>query len=155
MSYSQVTVRLVALLFFTYWSFFFGAEIVSTIQLYQKGNDIYHALLNNTHADTAGKDDNGVPLIMHRMWKDDHIMERDNPELPASWAKAFASCSEQYRRRNWTTILWTDDSICMFMEKHYPSFVPVYDSYPYDIQRVDAARYFILYHYGGERVLRK
>ena len=35
------------------------------------------------------------------------------------------------------------------MNKEYSSFLPVYESYPYNIQRVDAARYFILYHFGG------
>ena len=34
-------------------------------------------------------------------------------------------------------------------QEHYPWFLPTYRSYPYDIQRVDVLRYFILHHHGG------
>jgi len=30
-----------------------------------------------------------------------------------------------------------------------PWFLPTYDNYPYNIQRVDSSRYFLLYQYGG------
>ena len=84
------------------------------------------------------------------MWRDDSILQTSrNPELPANWTRAFNNCNKQYQLRNWTTILWTDESICSFIKNHYPSFLPTYNSYPYSIQRVDAARYFILFHYGG------
>mmetsp|Transcript_33309 Transcript_33309/g.60011 ORF Transcript_33309/g.60011 Transcript_33309/m.60011 type:complete len:318 (-) Transcript_33309:6-959(-) len=144
------TASVVILVTISYWSFFFGAEIVSTLRLYRKGDQFFH-VINITRADNPNSTYHrtNVPLIMHRMWRDDSIIENNNPELPVNWTKAFAQCNEQYRLRNWTTILWTDDSIRAFIEKHYPSFVPTYKSYPYNIQRVDAARYFILYHYGG------
>lgn len=133
----------------SYWTYFFGAELFSTLLLYQKGNGIYH-VLNTTLPDSIHTNyKKTVPLIMHRMWRDDHILDDNNSELPANWTKAFTHCNEQYRKRNWTTILWTDESIRVFMNEHYPYFIPVYDSYPYNIQRIDAARYFILYHYGG------
>lgn len=35
------------------------------------------------------------------------------------------------------------------MEKEYPWFMPTFYSYPHHIQRVDAARYFILHYFGG------
>lgn len=35
------------------------------------------------------------------------------------------------------------------LQDHYPWFLPTYLAYPYHIQRVDAIRYFLLYHYGG------
>ena len=35
------------------------------------------------------------------------------------------------------------------MQEHYPWFLPTYLAYPYDIQRVDAVRYFILHKFGG------
>ena len=40
-----------------------------------------------------------------------------------------------------------DESLRAFVNK--TAFLPTYESYPYDIQRVDAARYFVLHHYGG------
>ncbi len=35
------------------------------------------------------------------------------------------------------------------LQKHFPDFLPTYLAYPYQIQRADAIRYFILYHHGG------
>lgn len=46
-------------------------------------------------------------------------------------------------------MLWTHSRIDKFMEDNYPWFMETYHSYPYQMQRLDAARYFILYHYGG------
>ena len=46
-------------------------------------------------------------------------------------------------------MLWTDESAHQFMETHYPSFLQMYDSYKYNIQRADSIRYFLLHHFGG------
>lgn len=46
-------------------------------------------------------------------------------------------------------MLWTDDLAHQFMETHYPSFLQMYDSYKYNIQRADSIRYFLLHHFGG------
>ena len=32
---------------------------------------------------------------------------------------------------------------------HYPELIPVYESFPYAVQRWDAIRYLILYTFGG------
>ena len=134
----------------SYWLYFFGAELVSTIQLYQRGNNIYRFIISKPlPQNPTSTARTHVPLIMHRMWRDDGIIENNNAEVPLNWTKAFNFCNEKYRQKGWTTILWTDESIRVFLETHYPNFLSVYDSYPYNIQRVDAARYFILYHYGG------
>lgn len=45
--------------------------------------------------------------------------------------------------------LWTDGASRQFLVENYPWFIPVFDSYPYPIQRADAIRYFILHYYGG------
>ena len=36
-----------------------------------------------------------------------------------------------------------------FIAKEYNWFLETYDAYPYPIQRADALRYFVVYHYGG------
>lgn len=46
-------------------------------------------------------------------------------------------------------MLWTDESAHRFMEINYPSFLQMYDSYKYNIQRADSIRYFLLDHFGG------
>lgn len=46
-------------------------------------------------------------------------------------------------------ILWNKKSCRNLIKKKYNYFLSVYDSYQYDVQRVDCIRYFILYEYGG------
>ncbi|KAK9818085.1 hypothetical protein WJX72_006886 [[Myrmecia] bisecta] len=45
--------------------------------------------------------------------------------------------------------LWTDESSREFIKLEYPCLLDTYDSYTYTIQRADAIRYVLLYHYGG------
>lgn len=45
--------------------------------------------------------------------------------------------------------LWTDASAREFIAEHYPWFLDTFDGYTYPIQRADAIRYFVLYHFGG------
>ena len=94
-----------------------------------------------------GSDDNAtkprlqtaIPKIIHQTWKTDVI--------PTQWMATRASCRRLYRE--FKHILWTDKTIRDLITSTYPWFLKTYDSYPYDIQRVDAARYFILDSYGG------
>ena len=44
---------------------------------------------------------------------------------------------------------WTDASSRELVAQHYSWFLRAYDAYPSYIQRSDAARYFIIHHYGG------
>ena len=46
-------------------------------------------------------------------------------------------------------MLWTDASSREFIANEYPWFLDTFDGYTYPIQRADAIRYFVLYHYGG------
>ena len=46
-------------------------------------------------------------------------------------------------------ILWNRKTSRDFIKKYYNWFLNLYDKYPYHIQRADAIRYFILYHFGG------
>jgi mannosyltransferase OCH1-like enzyme len=85
-----------------------------------------------------------VPRILHRTWKTD-----DLNSMPQKWSKAYNHCTNIYKDFMYDTILWTDESMRDFISNRYPWFMNQYDSYPYHIQRVDAARYLILYHYGG------
>ncbi|HLP89579.1 MAG TPA: glycosyltransferase [Nostocaceae cyanobacterium] len=49
----------------------------------------------------------------------------------------------------WEHQFWDEARARKFMSENYAWFLPTFDAYPYDIQRRDAIRYFILYHYGG------
>lgn len=80
-----------------------------------------------------------IPLIIHQTWRDS--------EIPSNWQSFQAS----WRRFHpeWEYRLWTDLSLRQFIHDMYPWFLPIYDNYPEPIQRVDAARYFLMHYYGG------
>lgn len=84
-----------------------------------------------------------IPRIIHQTYK--------TPEIPAGdWTAAHELCLNVHKRSdNWTHMFWTDATARNFVDTYYHSFLEIYDAFPYNIQRVDAMRYFILYHYGG------
>ena len=80
-----------------------------------------------------------IPKIIHQTWKDKII--------PKQWQ---ISQDEWLRLHpTWSYRLWTDSDLRDFIANDYSWFLDTYDSYPHHIQRVDAARYFILHKYGG------
>ncbi|KAF5671231.1 glycosyltransferase family 32 [Fusarium heterosporum] len=83
--------------------------------------------------------DHRIPRIFHQTTK--------NETIPTIWAKSQASCLDAYS--DYEYMLWTDDKARAFLEAEYPWFLNVWDNYPFPIQRADAIRYFVLYHYGG------
>ena len=64
--------------------------------------------------------------------------------------QAVASCMRL--NPTWEYRMWTDKDIDQFIAWEYPFFYDAFQSYPYQIQRVDAARYFILLHHGGDTI---
>ncbi|KAI0224280.1 Inositol phosphoceramide mannosyltransferase 3 [Lamellibrachia satsuma] len=80
-----------------------------------------------------------IPRRLHQMWK--------NRTIPNRWRESQHAC--RIKNDNYEYFLWTDAEMERFITQHYAWFLPTYHSYPYPIQRVDAVRYFILYHYGG------
>lgn len=83
----------------------------------------------------------GVPKIIHQQWKNDHIPTKYT-KWRDKWYEFFPQSEYQY-------VLWDDDKGRQLIEDHYPWFLKTYDGYPHNINRVDAARYFILHFYGG------
>ena len=80
-----------------------------------------------------------IPKIIHQTWKTNQI--------PEEW-QAFVK-SWKFHHPDWEYKLWTNDDGEEFVERFYPDFLNVYLAYPYDIQRADAIRYLVVYHYGG------
>ncbi|KAN0065785.1 hypothetical protein ACQY0O_000915 [Thecaphora frezii] len=80
-----------------------------------------------------------IPRIIHQTWKDEH--------LPPRWQAVRDECAAMHP--DYEYMLWTDADSRKFIAEHYSWFIPVFDSYPYPIQRADAIRYFVLHHYGG------
>ncbi|KAG5923007.1 hypothetical protein E4U42_005073 [Claviceps africana] len=82
-----------------------------------------------------------IPRIIHQTFKSSII--------PDEWRAPHNTCLIHNPQGKWLHILWTDATARNFIRDTYPSFLPTYDGYPYNIQRVDSFRYFVLYHYGG------
>ena len=66
-------------------------------------------------------------------------------EIPDKWKdaqKSIITKNPDYKYK-----LYTDKDNRKIIKKYFPFFLKTYDSFEYDIQRVDAARYCILYLY--------
>ena len=80
-----------------------------------------------------------IPRILHQTWKDHDVPDEFN-QMALSW---------KTKHTGWEYRFWSDEMNRNFIKDHFPFFLPVYDSYEKNIQRVDAVRYFVLYKYGG------
>jgi inositol phosphorylceramide mannosyltransferase catalytic subunit len=83
-----------------------------------------------------------VPKIIHQQWKTEDIPMGLFKNVNAEWRSLFSEPEYQH-------MLWTDKKMRALIDERFPWFLSVYDSYPTNIQRADASRYFILYAYGG------
>jgi mannosyltransferase OCH1-like enzyme len=80
-----------------------------------------------------------IPRVIHRTYK--------TADIPPKWLKSYENC--QILHPNYTHYFWTDESSRELIKTDFEWFLPTYDSYPFTIQRVDAARYFFLWKFGG------
>lgn len=80
-----------------------------------------------------------IPKIIHQTYKTDKI--------PEVWIEGQKKCIDLHP--DYKYILWTDEMIHEFIAKEYSWFLPIFENYPYPIERADAMRYFVLYHFGG------
>jgi len=80
-----------------------------------------------------------IPKIIHQSYKSERI-PRQYWDSVRSWRR---------RHPEYEYFLWTDEDIDRFIKQEYPEFFPLFQSYSHKLQKVDAVRYFILYHYGG------
>ncbi len=80
-----------------------------------------------------------IPRIIHQTWKTE--------TLPDDYARHRATVRTHHP--DWQHWLWTDADNRRLIAEHYPWFLPTYDGYKHNIERVDAVRYFMLLHYGG------
>ena len=80
-----------------------------------------------------------IPKIIHQTYK--------TADLPDDWKDTPRIWNETHP--GWRYEFWTDERNRDFIATNYPWFLEQFDAYPNGIQRADAIRYFILYHYGG------
>jgi len=80
-----------------------------------------------------------IPRIIHQTYISRELPD-DWKDVPDLW---------QSKHPGWEYRLWTDDDLRNLIKNDFSWFLPTFDSYTYNIQRVDSARYFILLKYGG------
>jgi inositol phosphorylceramide mannosyltransferase catalytic subunit len=74
----------------------------------------------------------------------------NDASIPLEWLHSYNSCQGTHHRFNtYKFLLYTDADLRHFIGENYAWFLNCYDEYEYNIQRVDASRYFILRHFGG------
>ncbi|KAJ5983685.1 hypothetical protein N7481_005784 [Penicillium waksmanii] len=86
-----------------------------------------------------------VPKIIHQIFHNWHDANDDT--LRPDWAAARKTCVNLHP--DWEHMLWTTKSSRKFIEEKFLWFLPVYDRYPYPVQKVDVIKYFVLRYYGG------
>jgi len=88
-----------------------------------------------------------IPKIIHQIYVD---LEEPLSYLkePPSYLKKL-SLSWKEMNPSWEYKFWNKDDIDLFLNKYYPELIDIYQSFPYDVQRLDAIRYLILYKMGG------
>ena len=108
-----------------------------------KNTDTHDYFNENFNSNTIiNGPDMPIPKIIHQTWK--------TTELPENFQKWSETIKDLHRPENgWQYKLWTDKDNRNFIKNYYPWFLPIYDNYDVNIKRVDAVRYFYLYHFGG------
>ena len=85
----------------------------------------------------------GVPKIIHQT----------APKNRNLWSKTWYECHKTWQKHFPTSeykhILWYDEDLDHFIKTKHNWFYKYYKNYPKNINRIDIARYFILYTYGG------
>ena len=85
-------------------------------------------------------DSKHLPTLLHFEWP---------ANVPLGPVQQRTVDAYQHIFPNHSVVWWNDTDIDTLIEKQFPWFLPVYQGFPHRIQKVDAARYFILYRYGG------
>jgi len=85
-----------------------------------------------------------IPKIIHQIYWD---FTENNKQIPEEWLKFSKNIKNS--NSNWEYKLWDYKDCIKLLEEHYPWFLEIYKNYKYPIQKADAIRPFILYHYGG------
>lgn len=79
--------------------------------------------------------------IIHQMWLQGH------EHMPVKYQLSIDSWKTQ--NPGYEHIFWDKSRIECFMERHYPRYLHPWQTLDKPIKQCDAARYFILHHYGG------
>lgn len=81
------------------------------------------------------------PKIIHQIYG---FWDNNIPSHIARRIRSWKRLHPQYKY-----MLWSKKNSREFIKTNYNWFLSLYDNYVYPVQKADALRYFLLYHYGG------
>jgi inositol phosphorylceramide mannosyltransferase catalytic subunit len=80
-------------------------------------------------------------IILHQIWY--------QGKVPSKYRNIQQEWEQHYKDKKDTDyMLWNKDGIKQLLD-NYPKIRTFYDNLPHMIQKIDVAKYVILYHYGG------
>jgi mannosyltransferase OCH1-like enzyme len=80
------------------------------------------------------------------------IIHQTAPSDRKKWNSLWFGCQSTWKalHPDFEYMFWSDEDIENFMLENYPEqYNSLFPKYDVKIKKIDAARYFILYHYGG------
>lgn len=114
-------------------------ELLSGVEPVRMNMDLQECLVGDKpcHFDKIG---GKIPKVMHFVWYQDTDVPKIFRQVLGTWKKLHP---------DWKVFLWTQHECEMLIREHYSWFYEHFLNYPWMIQRIDAVRYFIIYHFGG------
>jgi len=87
-----------------------------------------------------------IPKIIHYVWFD-FSTDGSGKEPPTKYMDQIKQCKKI--NPEYKIYIWSKEHSIKFMNSFFPEYLEMFMNYKYEIQRVDAIRYFILYTFGG------
>jgi mannosyltransferase OCH1-like enzyme len=85
-----------------------------------------------------------IPKIIHQ------IAPKDENKWHPIWKECQNSWKNNFSEQEYTYMLWNDDDdILNLVCDKFPEYLEIYNSFQYNIIRIDFAKFCILYQYGG------
>ena len=82
-----------------------------------------------------------IPKIIHQIWF------QGESKIPEKLNKYKEECKKVNKEHQY--YIWDDAMIKRLLKDNYPDYLKTYNAFPLMIQKIDFAKYVILYHYGG------
>lgn len=84
-----------------------------------------------------------IPKIIH------HSAPRSKKKWHPAWEPSLETWYKHFPEPEYEHVMWDDEKIDCFIEEKFEKFYLLYHTLPFNIQRLDLFRYFLLYEYGG------
>lgn len=79
------------------------------------------------------------------------IIHQTGPSDKSRWDPVWEKCQNSWKEKfpDYEYMFWSDEDLDELIRTKYEWFYPTFKGYDKNIKRIDSARYFILYEYGG------